>query len=145
MVVKISENQDMKSLLPAPRSHTSFSRCKGVEFKQGCRAKEDVDAVVVRIAQIAEIAYYTCRWIAPVNIEPIIPLDHHLADDLVLLQHGFYTYSLLWTTNLTIPVSNQWDSATTCFLRDDIYFFIAIRQYINSWNLLLKGGMMPRT
>jgi hypothetical protein len=73
MVVKISENQDMKSLLPAPRSHTSFSRCKGVEFKQGCRAKEDVDAVVVRIAQIAEIAYYTCRWIAPVNIEPIMP------------------------------------------------------------------------
>jgi hypothetical protein len=56
----------------------------------------------------------------------LIPLDHHLTDNLVLLQHGFHTYSLLQTTHLTVPISSQSNSVTTYFSRMDIYFFIAI-------------------
>jgi hypothetical protein len=69
----------------------------------------------------------------------LIPLDHHHTDNLVLLQHGFHTYSQLRTTHMTVHISSQSDSVAIYFLHEDIYFHIAIRQHINLWNLLLKG------
>jgi hypothetical protein len=50
-----------------------------------------------------------------------IPLDHHLAYDLLLLQYGFHTYSLQRTIHMMVHVSSQLDSVATCFSRDNIY------------------------
>ena len=113
--------------------------------------------VVVRIAQSAELARHICHWGTLVNIKSIMPLmtrygaytigprlDHHLTNDLILLQHNFYTYNLLQTTHMTIHVSNQSNSIAKWFSCNNIYFSITIEQHINLWNLLLKRGWCHR-
>ena len=50
------------------------------------QSKGGVDKVVVRIAQIAELAWYTCHWGVPMDIKAMTPS---------MTQYGTYTIGLL--------------------------------------------------